>query len=125
MKDRREKGLCYHCDSKWSLGHKCQKLKLYILEEVWDDKDDVVDGEKPAITTLDLAIIESILEISLHAITSSLTLRTIRVKGKVVSQRVTILIDTGSTHNFLDPVVVFKGQLPINSDKKVRVRVAK
>ncbi|KAG2701180.1 hypothetical protein I3760_06G032300 [Carya illinoinensis] len=128
MKDRREKGLCYHCDSKWSPGHKCQKPKLYILEEVWEDSSDKTIWDKPelepAVATLALSTVEPIPEISLHAITGSLNPCTMRVKGKVGSQWATILIDTGSTHNFLDPAVVIKGQLPINQERRVRVRVA-
>ncbi|XP_042950056.1 uncharacterized protein LOC122282167 [Carya illinoinensis] len=128
MKDRREKGLCYHCDSKWSPGHKCQKPKLYILEEVWEDSSDKTIWDKlelePAVATLALSTVEPIPEISLHAITGSLNPRTMRVKGKVGSQWAAILIDTGSTHNFLDSAVVTKGQLPINQERRVRVRVA-
>ncbi|XP_042983164.1 uncharacterized protein LOC122312586 [Carya illinoinensis] len=112
----------------WSPGHKCQKPKLYILEEVWEDSSDKTIWDKPklepAVATLALSTVEPIPEISLHAITGSLNPRTMRVKGKVGSQWATILIDTGSTHNFLDPAVVIKGQLPINQERRVRVRVA-
>lgn len=34
MKERRYKGLCYYCDAKWNLGHKCQNPRLYLLEDV-------------------------------------------------------------------------------------------
>jgi hypothetical protein len=37
---------------------------------------------------------------------------------------VVILIDSGSTHNFLDPSVVKKTQLPIMSYNRIQVRVA-
>lgn len=36
----------------------------------------------------------------------------------------TILIDTGSTHNFLDPKVSKKAQLPLDQIDRVNVRVA-
>lgn len=64
-------------------------------------------------------------EISLHALTGSQNLKTIRVMGKIGgAQWMTILIDTGSTHNFLDPAVLAKVKLPLNLIVKVRVRVA-
>ena len=40
MSERRKKGLCYHCDDKWSVGHKCKTLKLFAMEEVQGDEED-------------------------------------------------------------------------------------
>lgn len=34
MKERREQGLCYHCEEKWTLRHKCTKPTLYLLDGV-------------------------------------------------------------------------------------------
>ncbi len=34
MFERRKKGLCYHCDERWSVGHKCKSMKLYLMEKV-------------------------------------------------------------------------------------------
>lgn len=40
------------------------------------------------------------------------------------NQDVAILIDSGITHNFLDPSIIRNADLPINTSEKVRVRVA-
>ncbi|KAJ0034380.1 hypothetical protein Pint_26460 [Pistacia integerrima] len=32
MNERRDKGLCYNCDDKWALGHKCKSTRLFIME---------------------------------------------------------------------------------------------
>jgi len=32
MQERREKGLCYYCDDKYHIGHKCNRPKVYLLE---------------------------------------------------------------------------------------------
>ena len=34
MQERMDKRLCYNCDEKYHLGHKCNKPKLYLLEGV-------------------------------------------------------------------------------------------
>ena len=34
MDERRKKGLCYKCDEKWGLGHKCRNAKLFLLEGI-------------------------------------------------------------------------------------------
>lgn len=40
MATRRDKGLCYQCDDKWTPGHHC-RLRLYSL--ITDDDFDVLD----------------------------------------------------------------------------------
>lgn len=37
IKDKREKGLCYYCDSKWVVGHKCKNPKLFLIEEIMEE----------------------------------------------------------------------------------------
>ncbi|XP_075659161.1 uncharacterized protein LOC142629051 [Castanea sativa] len=34
MEERRKRGLCYNCDDKWQMGHKCKGAKLFLLEEI-------------------------------------------------------------------------------------------
>ena len=36
-RERREKGLCFYCDEKFMLGHRCQKTQLYMIEDVPPD----------------------------------------------------------------------------------------
>ena len=44
MDDRRRKGLCYSCDAKWSKGHVYTIPKLFLIEEIMEQKeaDDMV-----------------------------------------------------------------------------------
>lgn len=106
----------------------CQKPKLYILEEVLEDDVEVENGEvqnqEAVPEALNFIYVNANPGISLHAITCSINPHTMRVKGKMGSQWVIILIDTRSTHNFLDPAIVRRWQLPFNQANKVRVRVA-
>ena len=32
LEERKEKGLCFNCDSKYSEGHKCGKKKLFYID---------------------------------------------------------------------------------------------
>jgi hypothetical protein len=50
-------------------------------------------------------------EISLHAITKSLHPKTMRVLGWIGDQKVVVLIDSGSTHNFVDTLVCKRAHL--------------
>ncbi|GKA61760.1 putative nucleotidyltransferase, ribonuclease H [Tanacetum coccineum] len=75
--DKRAKGLCFHCDQKFVPGIEQE----FVIPEVTN---------------------EDIPQISRNALTGLTSYRTIRVIGHYRSQRIHILIDSGSTHNFLD-----------------------
>ena len=47
------------------------------------------------------------MEITLYALTGTPTPGTMRVRGKVNGSGLVILIDTSSTHNFVDASLVF------------------
>ena len=38
IEEKREKGLCFNCDSKYSRGHKCSEKKLFYIEGEEEDK---------------------------------------------------------------------------------------
>ncbi|KAF5475612.1 hypothetical protein F2P56_007404, partial [Juglans regia] len=127
MDDKRKRGLCFHCDEKWHLGHVCKSPKIYFLqaadqntedkgEEVFYDSTDMTETAPP--TTLEGPTI------TLNALTGTPCPKTMRLHGHIGNASVLILVDTGSTHNFLDPSIVTKANLPINSQSKLQVQVA-
>jgi hypothetical protein len=63
-------------------------------------------------------------EIFLHAITGSMHPKTMRIKDWIGSQKVLILIDSGSTHNFVDTSIYEKTHLLIQKEQRIRVRIA-
>ena len=62
--------------------------------------------------------------ISLHALTGITDYNTMRVKGKIKNQLINILIDTGSTHNFVDQLVVKKLGVRLKNTHSFMVTVA-
>lgn len=69
-----------------------------------EEEDELQEGEDSEIISEQDTGTEE-LQISVHALTGALSYRTMRIKGKVKKCTFTILIDSGSTHNFLDPVL--------------------
>jgi hypothetical protein len=65
-----------------------------------------------------------LLGISLHAVAGTPTPRTMRLMGRIGTVEVVILVDTGSTHNFVDPSVARKAQLPVEEKGQLKVMVA-
>ncbi|KAL2245946.1 UNVERIFIED_CONTAM: Retrovirus-related Pol polyprotein from transposon 17.6 [Sesamum indicum] len=82
MRARRERNLCYNCDEVFVPGHKCK------LEEQTEgvEEEDVT--------------------MSIHAMCERIGNGTLRIRGQVNGKEIHILIDSGSTHSFIDEKVV-------------------
>ncbi|KAJ1425372.1 Tify domain [Sesbania bispinosa] len=98
MSERRANGLCYFCDEPYSHEHNLthKKLQVHVLE-VLEDKETV---EEPSVLAEFLDADE--LQISVHALSGVANFKTMHVTGHYQKHPVHILIDSGSTHNFLD-----------------------
>jgi hypothetical protein len=106
MAERQIKGLCYNCDEKYFPGLKCkeQNLLMIISEDVSED-----DGDAPLVAVshepndmtppLDPPEVEPI--ISLNALTGFSAPQTLKLIGYNKHRKVIILVDSGSTHNFI------------------------
>jgi hypothetical protein len=130
MRERRQRGLCYNCDEKWNPSHKCQTPKIYLMhgmEVLGEEKgEDVYYDSSTGEEMIQLPEIQECTdpEISLYAISGSLSPKTMRLVGKLKNQLVVILIDSGSTHNFIDPAVAKKARLPCITTTLIQVKVA-
>ena len=100
MEERRAKGLCYFYDEVFSPTHSQthKKLQLQVLE---------IDDADPTPVELEYVVIPSKPnvsepQISVNALTGVANFRTMRVTGYHKKTALHILIDNGSTHNFLD-----------------------
>jgi hypothetical protein len=72
---------------------------------------------------LEAEFIEATPEISFHVIASAEHPQTIQVLGKLQNKSLIMLIDGGSTHNFIDQAIATRFGLPIVRDRKLRERV--
>ena len=105
--------MCYYFDEKFVPGHRCERPQLFMIADsshtsLKEDRDDSREIPSP----------EDIPEISFHAIADAEHPQTLRVMGNLRNKSVTVLIDRGSTHNFIDQAVVTKFGLPVNQSKQ-------
>ncbi|KAF5471969.1 hypothetical protein F2P56_008726 [Juglans regia] len=127
MDDKRKKGLCFHCDEKWNPNHTCKNPKVYIMQGDNEDKveDNAVLREESVPETQELDLQDSeVLEVSIHAISGCVNSNAMKLLGRIGSFTVEILVDSGSTHNFLDPLVVEATKLKVEKDVGLQVQVA-
>jgi hypothetical protein len=106
MDERQIKGLCYNCDEKYFPGHKYKEQNLFmaISEDISEE-----DVETPFVSEshestditppLDPPEVEPV--ISLSALTRFSSPQTLKLIGYIKHQKVIILANSGSTHNFI------------------------
>ena len=136
MDERRKKGLCYYCDDKWVIGHKCKTPRIFLMEGLQEvgcqnvqdfHLEEVVDAPNSQLELQQLEvdrILEGVAEITLYALLGSPSPSTMRVWGRINNQEMVILIDSGSTHNFLDVALWKSLQLPLSTQDCFEVKVA-
>ncbi|KAL3624153.1 hypothetical protein CASFOL_032969 [Castilleja foliolosa] len=109
-------GLCFNCDEPYTFGHKCQKLFVLIMEDEESEPASELSGELDE-EELDCGV-------SLHALRGQVPTDTIKLAGKVKNNQLVILVDSGSTHSFLDPNVVAKVKCEVEVTNPLQVTVA-
>lgn len=105
MTVRREKGLWFNLDEKFNKGHKCSfKFFLLIAEEDDTMMGGADLGQLHSHPSEDVD--QSPAQISFHALYGHLAPETLRLVGQITNHQVMILINGGSTHNFVGEFLV-------------------
>ncbi|XP_061373937.1 uncharacterized protein LOC133316226 [Gastrolobium bilobum] len=113
---RRELGLCFSCDEKWTNKHRCKGKFLFMVGKELEDEDEgeeIVWNSSGAGTNIEDAALLSLSETrnskALNFVTS------------IQGQTVAILVDTGSTHSFIQRELVTALKIPMVRITKMRV----
>ena len=102
LEEKRVKGLCYSCDSKYTKGHKCAEKKLFYIDcEEEEEKEQERSKEEDILQEQSLDKEEMNPIISCNALAGITTPQTIKIEGQIKKKKVIVLIDSGSTHNFI------------------------
>uniref|UniRef100_A0A2N9EXV4 RNA-directed DNA polymerase n=1 Tax=Fagus sylvatica TaxID=28930 RepID=A0A2N9EXV4_FAGSY len=116
LKERRDRGLCYNCNDKFVPGHRCKKL--FVIEACMEETDGDLEMEIEPLEDHELP------EISLHAMSGHSAPDTMKVAGQIYSLSTTVLLDSGSSHNFVSESLATLSGLRPSQSQKVRVTVA-
>lgn len=97
LNEQKKKGWCFKCNEKFSPSHRCKRL--FLIQASFEDSDEDVEMEIEGDEAVEQT--ETTPKISFHAMVGTQTPETMRVMGRLVQKVVTVLIDSGSTHNFV------------------------
>ena len=122
---RLDKGLCFSCNEKYSLGHRCKmrEKRELILNEEESGGEEVKMEETEEVIELSQLVVAETTEIELKILTGLTSKGTMKLKGHVKGREVVILIDSGATNNFIHEAVAMEGGLSIELGTQFGVTV--
>jgi hypothetical protein len=123
----RANGLCFKCGERWGHAMKCSNnVPLHLVVEMWamavaDEEENLVTEEGES---AEQGVDESILAISVVAVSGSEGNRTIRLWASIHCQQVLVLVDLGSSASFIGSHLM--GIIPRVKllDRSLQVKVA-
>jgi hypothetical protein len=126
--ERRRKGLCFNCDEIFAPGHVC--ARLFYLETIDDGEVEALTTELDATTLSEASVMTygpidaTAFVVSLHTMAGIKTAKTMLLPVTIHGERLTALVDTGSTHNFLSGDAMRRLALQLAGAEKFSVTVA-
>ncbi|KAI4312382.1 hypothetical protein MLD38_037193 [Melastoma candidum] len=105
QEERRLLGLCYNCDEKFGRGHNRVCKRLFMLEGMVEDEEEVPESAEEVIA-------EGSPHFSLHAIAGVPFGNTMQLGIELGGASLVALLDSGSTHNFISEAAAQRTGLP-------------
>lgn len=119
--EKREKEPYFLCDEKYVTGHECQHKKLFQLEICPKGSEEEPEW---GFEEQEKGEPQSPIELSANLMTGVMGVSSIRLIGKIMEKEVSFLVDSGATHNLIDPATTRRIGLPLQVINTFEVKVA-
>jgi hypothetical protein len=120
-RELRRKQLCYTCKEPWDPSHKCMGRGKAHYIKVTSDNEDEDFGHLQNIEA-DMATDE---KATLASISGVPKYNTFKMRGVLQGQKVSVLIDGGASHNFIDSALLQRRHIPMVEFEGFKVEVAR
>ncbi len=114
LQDYIKKGLCFKCGEKWSREHRCKTGQVYVLDASSDEEpaasenSDSSSEEEDHPEETEPCAENQQAELSLNALCGAPKPSTMRLMAWIGKHEVSLLVDSGSSHNFINSAIVRK-----------------
>ena len=135
IQKRREKGLCFSGNKKFGPGHRCKKeLNIIIVEEEEEEEEqsklkgeisaeDGADGDWSMVESSAMEASLFTAHVSLHFIMGMHRKHTMKIEGDYQGYKVTVLIDSGASHNFICSQLIDKMVILTHKFQKYNIQL--
>jgi hypothetical protein len=117
------RGLCYNCNESFVRGHQCKGLFYLESSDYIDDGGMVANGETTDTPATDVNAMANALVVSLHALTGIQVENSMAIHVMIQGECFLALLDTGSTHNFLQGATMRRLGFAASGGNHLRVTV--
>ena len=119
LRARRQQGLCYYYDEKYNMNHNYHAQCFALLAP--EDLEEMCNNTEQLVHTEEVLVKEP--EVGFHALFGEYNPKMLRLKGSYHDYMLNILVDSGSTFNFIKPTIAQFLQVPFESITPFRVYV--
>jgi Retroviral aspartyl protease len=120
---KRTLGLCFKCGDKFFPGHKCKIKGIHLLEVDENEDSEDIHNETTFNSQSQSSEPDSTGVITMCSSISPQH-STLKFKGKIESLDVIALVDSGSTHSFINPTIVHALSLTLTTSPPLTVKTA-
>ena len=120
LDDMRRRGICFKCQGKWVRGHVCPQKELQILTVLDDYLVEVIQEHIP-IDELEVVPAGEVMELSYSSYMGLSSPSTTKLRGVINHGEVSMLIDSGATHNFITPAMAKRLGLQVRNNKNLTI----
>jgi hypothetical protein len=133
-RELRRKQLCFTCKEPWNPSHKCMgRGQVHYIEVTSDNEEEEdydqlqnMEAETTETTEEEVTGLDSTTEgkATLASISGVPKFNTFRMRGVFQGQKVSVLIDGGASHNFIDSTLLRRRHIPTVEFEGFKVEVA-
>ncbi|CAL8175573.1 unnamed protein product [Prunus armeniaca] len=106
---KRKNNLCFYCDEKFVRGHKCARKQILLLDMGYNSsKEEEIVHELQQIEQVAEVNACCITTCALYGTPALLAIKTMKLTAIIKNCLVVVLLDSGSSHNFIDIGMVKK-----------------
>ena len=127
-RELRKKRLCFTCQEPWAPRHRCAAGKAHFIKVFFDDNEEEDEEDDEEVGDSEMAqdqlppppprtggVAFAPTGGALAALRGVPKYLTLCVRGTVHGQRISVLVDSGATHNFIDAQIVEQRGIPTES----------